>query len=96
MSKWHLYSEFKNGLNVGGRIQYLWLFGAIGLFVLLLAGLRLPNGHLLVGFCHSRDGRFISDHIDGKLSGDQSCHGKPRKEFEGRVIFSRVESDISA
>ena len=43
MSKWHLYSEFKNGVNVGGRIQYLWLFGAIGLFVLLLACINFMN-----------------------------------------------------
>ncbi|HEY8895494.1 MAG TPA: ABC transporter permease, partial [Niastella sp.] len=43
MSKWHLYSEFKNGVNVGGRIQYLWLFGTIGLFVLLLACINFMN-----------------------------------------------------
>ena len=36
MSKWHLYSEFKNGVNVGGAIQYVWMFGIIGVFVLLL------------------------------------------------------------
>jgi ABC-type antimicrobial peptide transport system permease subunit len=43
MSKWHLYSEFKNGINVGGRIQYIWLFGTIGLFVLLLACINFMN-----------------------------------------------------
>ena len=43
MSKWHLYSEFKNGLNVGGRIQYVWLFGVIGLSVLLLACINFMN-----------------------------------------------------
>jgi putative ABC transport system permease protein len=43
MNKWHLYSEFKNGLNVGGRIQYVWLFGIIGLFVLLLACINFMN-----------------------------------------------------
>jgi putative ABC transport system permease protein len=37
MNKWHLYSEFKNGVNVGGRIQYVWMFGITGVFVLLLA-----------------------------------------------------------
>ena len=37
MSKWHLYAEFKNGVNTGGRIQYVWWFGIIGMFVLLLA-----------------------------------------------------------
>jgi putative ABC transport system permease protein len=39
----HLYSEFKNGHSVGGRIQYVWLFGIIGLFVLLLACINFMN-----------------------------------------------------
>lgn len=43
MSKWHLYAEFKNGVNVGGRIQYIWLFGTIGFFVLLLACINFMN-----------------------------------------------------
>jgi putative ABC transport system permease protein len=43
MSKWHLYSDFKNGINTGGRIQYVWLFGIIGLFVLLLACINFMN-----------------------------------------------------
>jgi len=43
MSKWHLYSEFKNGVNVGGAIQYVWLFGIIGVFVLLLACINFMN-----------------------------------------------------
>jgi putative ABC transport system permease protein len=43
MSKWHLYSEFKDGTNIGGRIKYLWLFGTIGVFVLLLACINFMN-----------------------------------------------------
>jgi putative ABC transport system permease protein len=43
MRKWHLYSEFKNGVNVGGRIQYVWMFGIIGVFVLLLACINFMN-----------------------------------------------------
>ncbi len=43
MSKWHLYSEFKNGVNVGGRIEFVWLFGIIGFFVLLLACINFMN-----------------------------------------------------
>ena len=43
MSKWHLYSEFKNGVNTGGSIQFVWMFGTIGLFVLLLACINFMN-----------------------------------------------------
>jgi putative ABC transport system permease protein len=43
MSKWHLYSEFKNGVNTGGAIQYIWMFGIIGAFVLLLACINFMN-----------------------------------------------------
>ncbi len=43
MSKWHLYADFKNGVNVGGAIKYVWLFGIIGIFVLLLACINFMN-----------------------------------------------------
>lgn len=43
MSRWHLYSEWKNGENTGGRIQYVWMFGIIGAFVLLLACINFMN-----------------------------------------------------
>jgi putative ABC transport system permease protein len=43
MSNWHLYSQFKDGVNVGGAIQYVWMFGTIGLFVLLLACINFMN-----------------------------------------------------
>lgn len=43
MSKWHLYSEFKDGINVGGRINNVWLFGVTGVFVLLLACINFMN-----------------------------------------------------
>jgi len=43
MRNWHLYSEFKNGINTGGRIQFVWLFGVIGFFVLLLACINFMN-----------------------------------------------------
>ncbi len=43
MRDWHLRSEWKNGKNIGGRIQLVWLFGAIGLFVLFLACINFMN-----------------------------------------------------
>jgi len=43
MSKWHLHSDFKDGKIIGGRIQYVWLFGIIGFFVLLLACINFMN-----------------------------------------------------
>jgi putative ABC transport system permease protein len=43
MSRWHLYSDFPDGYSRGGRIQYVWLFGIIGVFVLLLACINFMN-----------------------------------------------------
>ncbi len=43
MSRWHLESEFKNGVNTGGRIRFVWWFAIIGVFVLLLACINFMN-----------------------------------------------------
>lgn len=43
MKTWHLYAEFENGKPAGGRITYVWLFGIIGIFVLLLACINFIN-----------------------------------------------------
>jgi putative ABC transport system permease protein len=43
LDKLHLYNEFTNGRMSGGRIQTVWLFGIIGLFVLLLACINFMN-----------------------------------------------------
>ncbi|MEM8510043.1 MAG: ABC transporter permease [Bacteroidota bacterium] len=43
MKNWHLRSEFENGINTGGRIQYISLFGVIGFFILLLACINFMN-----------------------------------------------------
>ena len=43
MNQWHLYSEFKNGIRTGGRIEFVWLFGLIGGFVLFLACINFMN-----------------------------------------------------
>jgi ABC-type antimicrobial peptide transport system permease subunit len=43
MEKWHLYSRFENGVNTGGAIDRVWLFGIIGVFILLLACINFMN-----------------------------------------------------
>lgn len=44
MRKWHLFSEFKDGANVtSNRLKFVWLYGLIGLFVLLLACINFMN-----------------------------------------------------
>jgi len=43
MSRWHLYSEFKDGDANTGKIRYVRLFGLIGVLVLLLACINFMN-----------------------------------------------------
>jgi len=43
MKKWHLYDKFENGYSSGGQIQLVWLFGLIGVFILLLACINFMN-----------------------------------------------------
>lgn len=43
MGHWHLHSEWENGFSVRGRIQFVWIFGSIGFFVLLLACINFMN-----------------------------------------------------
>ncbi|MEP3210844.1 MAG: ABC transporter permease [Maribacter sp.] len=43
MKKWHLYSRFENGISTGGAIERVWLFGTIGIFILLLACINFMN-----------------------------------------------------
>lgn len=43
LDKLHLYDEFENGKAIGGRIEFVWLFGVIGAFVLLLACINFMN-----------------------------------------------------
>jgi len=44
MSQWHLYDHFDDkGINSDGQIKYVRLFGAIGIFVLLLACINFMN-----------------------------------------------------
>ncbi|MXV51460.1 FtsX-like permease family protein [Pedobacter sp. HMF7647] len=43
MNKWHLYSEFKDGKNVGGLIEYVKLFTVIAVIILLIACVNFMN-----------------------------------------------------
>ncbi len=43
MKDWHLRSDWKNGVQTSGIEQYVWLFGIIGVFVLLLACINFMN-----------------------------------------------------
>lgn len=43
MNKWRLYSEFKNGFNVGGRVEYVHLFSWIAVIILIIACVNFMN-----------------------------------------------------
>lgn len=43
ITKLNLYTEFVNGKAAGGRIHFVWSFGIIGVFVLLLACINFMN-----------------------------------------------------
>ena len=39
----HLYNKYENGKQAGGRIEYVWLFSIIALFVLIIACINFVN-----------------------------------------------------
>jgi len=43
MRKWHLHNEFKDGINAGGAIRYVRLFGIVALIILLIACINYMN-----------------------------------------------------
>lgn len=44
MKHWHLYNEFENGqIATSQRLQFVWFYGVIGLFVLFLACINFMN-----------------------------------------------------
>jgi putative ABC transport system permease protein len=42
-SKQYLHGKYVNGVQTGGRIEYVWLFAAIGFLILLIAGINFVN-----------------------------------------------------
>jgi putative ABC transport system permease protein len=43
MADWHLYNVYKNGVATGGLIDYIWMFGVIGILVLVIACINFTN-----------------------------------------------------
>jgi putative ABC transport system permease protein len=43
MRDWHLRAHWENGAKTGGLIENVWLFGLVGIFVLLLACINFMN-----------------------------------------------------
>ena len=43
MPDWRLRAEFDNGIQTGGLIQFVWMFGIVGVFVLLMACINFMN-----------------------------------------------------
>jgi ABC-type antimicrobial peptide transport system permease subunit len=43
MNQWHLYSDFKDGKNTGGMIEYVRLFTIIAIVILLIACVNFMN-----------------------------------------------------
>jgi ABC-type antimicrobial peptide transport system permease subunit len=43
MSRWRLYSNFKNGVEDGGKIEFVRMFGVVAIFILLIACINFMN-----------------------------------------------------
>lgn len=43
MKLWHLHAQFEDGVRTGSRIRFVWMFGTIGFFVLILACINFMN-----------------------------------------------------
>ena len=43
LKDWHLYTDYKNGVAVGGLIDYIKMFGIVGILVLLIACINFMN-----------------------------------------------------
>lgn len=43
MKKWHLYADFADGVASGKQVRFVWMFGIIAVFVLLIACINFIN-----------------------------------------------------
>jgi putative ABC transport system permease protein len=43
MDRWHLHAQFEDGIHTGGKIRFVWMFGTVGVFVLILACINFMN-----------------------------------------------------
>ena len=43
MKQWHLYADFDDGISSGAQIRFVWMFGTIAAFVLVLACINFVN-----------------------------------------------------
>ncbi|MBM1106513.1 ABC transporter permease [Aurantibacter crassamenti] len=84
MKDWHLKSSFKNGVSVGGAIQYVRMFGIIGIFVLLLACINFMN--LSTARAQKR----------AKEVGIRKTVGSNKKQLVGQFMFESFIVTLSA
>ena len=79
MKDWHLRSEWKNGIQSGGQIQIVRLFGIIGAFVLLLACINFMN------LSTARSGKRVKEVGVRKTMG--SNRGQLVRQFLGEALL---------
>lgn len=82
MKDWHLRSEWRNGVQAGGQIQIVRLFGWIGTFVLLLACINFMN------LSTARSGKRVKEVGVRKTMG--SNRGQLVKQFLGEALLMVV------
>ncbi|WP_295666868.1 ABC transporter permease [uncultured Mucilaginibacter sp.] len=82
MNRWHLYAEFKNGINTGGDIKYVWLFAITGIFVLVLACINFMN------LCTARSEKRAKEVGIRKAMG--SMRGQLIAQFLGESLLMAV------
>jgi putative ABC transport system permease protein len=78
LADWRLRSEFRNGRSVGGYIDYVYIFGCVGILVLLIACINFMN--LSTARSQKR----------GKEVGIRKTIGSQRKQLIMQFLFESV------